>query len=233
MPADFLTEEQKATYGRFSGQSNEMQLTRYFHLDENDLAFIANRRGDQNHLGFALQLASLRFLGTFISDLSLIPINVQSFIASQLSLSDLSILSNYAQRKTIQRKHAALIRKHYGYHEFSDLSWFFRLSRLLYTRAWLTNERPSLLFDCATSWLIRNKVLLPGVITLVRLISQIRERADTRLWKELSSLPSGEQRKKLETLLEVVEGERISQFDSYRRSPVNIRGPSFNLYSGA
>jgi TnpA family transposase len=228
MPVDFLTEEQKAAYGKFASQPNDMQLARYFHLDQTDLTFIGSRRGDENRLGFALQLTSLRFLGTFISDLSLIPIKVKSFIADQLSLPDISILVKYAQRETTKREHAVLIRRHYGYHEFSDFPWFLRLGRLLYTRAWLANERPSLLFDCATSWLIKNKVLLPGVTRLIRLISAIRERADTRLWQALSALPSDEQRTKLETLLEVAEGQRSSQFDRYRQSPVNISGPSFN-----
>ncbi len=44
MAVDFLTTEQKAQYGQFSGDPNEIQLARYFHLDEADLAFILNRR---------------------------------------------------------------------------------------------------------------------------------------------------------------------------------------------
>jgi TnpA family transposase len=156
MAVDFLTAEQKAQYGQFSGEPNEVQLARYFHLDEADLAFISDRRGDKNRLGFALQLTSARFLGTFLSELTLVPTNVQAFVARQLSISDVGVLANYAQRDTTKREHTALIRKHSGYREFSDPPWAFRLSRLLYTRAWISNERPSLMFDFATSWLIQH-----------------------------------------------------------------------------
>jgi hypothetical protein len=227
MAVDFLTADQKAQYGQFCGEPNEVQLTRYFHLDEADMAFILNRRGNQNRFGFALQLTSVRFLGGFLPDISLTPINVQTFVARQLFITDLNVLANYAQRETTKREHNALIRKQYGYHEFNASSWIFRLSRLLYTRAWISNERPSLMFDFATAWLIQHKILLPGVSTLTRLISEIRERAINRLWKRLSSLPSEEQREKLETLLQIPEGDRVSRFDRYRKGPIKISSPAF------
>lgn len=227
MPVDFLTSEQKASYGQFSGEPNEVQLARYFHLDEADLAFIKNRRGNQNRFGVALQLGCVRFLGTFLSELSQVPINVQWFVARQLGLTDVAILSTYAQRETTRREHAALIRNQYQYREFT-WPWTFRLSRLLYTRSWISNERPSLLFDLATGWLIQHKILLPGASTLTRLISEVRERATNRLWQRLSALPTPAQTTKLETLLQVPDGARTSRFDRYRKGPVTISGPAFN-----
>lgn len=228
MSVDFLTTEQKTQYGQFSGEPNEVQLARYFHLDETDLALIANRRGDQNRLGFALQLTAARFLGCFLSDLTLVPAIVQTLVATQLSIDDITVLAGYAQRETTKREHTALIRKYYDYHEFTETPWGFRLSRLLYTRAWISNERPSLMFDFATAWLTQHKVLLPGATTLTRLISEIRERAVNRLWQRLSSLPTSEQKAKLETLLQVPEDARSSSFDRYQKGPVTISAPAFN-----
>ena len=227
MNLDFLTVEQKSQYGKFSGEPNDIQLARYFHLDEADLEFIFDRRGNHNRLGFALQITSVRFLGKFLSEPTFVPINAQQFVATQLSILDVSVLSDYATRETTEREHTALIRTHYGYREMSDCK--FRLSRLLYARAWISNERPSLMFDFATAWLIQNKVLLPGVSTLSRLIIDIRKRASKRLWRLLSTLPTVEQKEKLNQLLKIREGKRFSNLDYYRKSPTTISSNAFNL----
>ena len=229
MAVDFLTPEQKATYGQYAGEPSEAQLSRYFHLDESDLAFVANRRGDQNRLGVALQLTTVRYLGTFLTDISLVPANVKRYVGRQLSVQDLSVLIDYAQRDTTKREHNALIRKHYGYKEFGDPSWVFRLSRVLYARAWISNERPSVMFGVAVTWLVHHKVLLPGESTLSRLISEIRKRAADRLWQKLSSLPNESQRVSLKTLFQVPEGQRTSEFDRLRKGATTVSGPALNL----
>ena len=228
MPVEFLTEERKSQYGKFFGEPNETQLARYFHLDETDLILISKKRGDQNKLGFAIQLTSVRFLGTFISDFMLVPANVQAFVAKQLSIRELAVLGYYSQRGPTKREHTAFIRQHYEYREFSEPPWAFRLSRLLYTQAWKNNERPSVMFDSATAWMLENKILLPGASTLSRLIAEIRKRADKRLWKKLSSLPTKEQKAQLKTLFHVPDGQRFSNFDRYRKGPVTISGHAFN-----
>ncbi|MEM9774909.1 MAG: DUF4158 domain-containing protein, partial [Chloroflexota bacterium] len=228
MPVEFLSADQKAKYGQFCGEPNEVQLARYFHLDAADLDFISKRRGDQNRLGFALQITSVRFLGSFLPHFESIPNNVLLFVARQLSIDDVTIINEYANRETTRREHTALIRQHYSYHEFNDPPWAFKLSRLLFARAWVNNERPSLMFDFATSWLMQNKVLLPGVTTLVRLIAEIRDRATNRLWYRLATLPNQSQIDQLEALLYVPEGSRSSLFDQFRKGPTTVSGPAFN-----
>lgn len=227
MPADFLNAEQRASYGQFSGEPNDIQLARFFLLNEADMDFINHRRGRANRLAVALLIGSVRFLGTWPHDLSAIPTNVLWFVARQLGISDTNVLSDYSRRETTLREHQALIRRQYGYRDFA-WPWTFRLSRLLFTRSWLRNERPGLLFDLATSWLLQNKILLPGVTTLTRLISEIREKSAGRLWSRLSGLASDEQCSLLEELLQVPDGVRTSRFDQLRKGPVAISGPAFN-----
>lgn len=227
MAADFLTDKQTQNYGRYAAEPNEIQLARYFHLDERDLTFINLRRGRHNRLGIALQLTTARFLGTFLSDLMQIPPGVQFYVARQLNIRYPEIISRYAQRENTRWEHHGLIRQHYSYHDFGDFPWSFRLKRFLYTRAWLSNERPGLMFDFATAWLLQNKVLLPAASTLTRVIGEIRERATRRLWRKLAALPNRWQTAQLAGLLEIPEGQRLSVMEHLKRGPVTISGPAF------
>ncbi|HDP1412088.1 TPA: Tn3 family transposase, partial [Escherichia coli] len=211
----------------YAAEPNEIQLARYFHLDERDLTFINLRRGRHNRLGIALQLTTARFLGTFLPDLMQIPPGVQFYVARQLNIRYPEIISRYAQRENTRWEHHGLIRQHYSYHDFGDFPWSFRLKRLLYTRAWLSNERPGLMFDFATAWLLQNKVLLPAASTLTRVIGEIRERATRRLWRKLAALPNRWQAAQLAGLLEIPEGQRLSVMEHLKRGPVTISGPAF------
>lgn len=227
MANEFLTDEQRRRYGRFDGDPDETQLTRYFHLDNTDRGLINNCRGDYNRLGFALQLSTVRFLGTFMPDVTHVPRNVLHFVARQLAIADVDCLTNYQNRDATRTAHRIEIQNYYGYRDFSAPPWRFRLTRLLYSRAWISNERPSLMFDVATACLIQNKVLLPGATLLQRLIIEIRERATERLWLRLAALPTLDQKEALEKLLDVPHGQRVSRFDRIGKGPVTVSGPSF------
>lgn len=131
MPVDFLTTEQTESYGRFTGEPDELQLARYFHLDEADKEFIGKSRGDHNRLGIALQIGCVRFLGTFLTDMNHIPSGVRHFTARQLGIRDITVLAEYGQRENTRREHAALIRQHYQYREFAwPLKWFTEFGHL-------------------------------------------------------------------------------------------------------
>ncbi len=147
-------------------------------------------------------------------------------IAGQLGITNISCLSQYLDRKPTRHEHSAEIQMHYGYHDFNETPFRTSLSRWLYSRIWLSNERPSILFYQATAWLIEHKVLLPGVTTLMRLVAQVRERVAKHLWKQLAALPNAEQKAALETLLTVPEGSRHSRLDLLRQGPTRFSSPA-------
>jgi hypothetical protein len=116
MPVSFLSPAQRERYGRYAGDPTAEQLARYFHLDDADRAAIADKRGEHNRLGYALQLTTVRFLGTFLEDLAAVPASVLQTLRRQLELSGADDLVEYAQGE--QRwVHAEQIRTERGRHD--------------------------------------------------------------------------------------------------------------------
>jgi hypothetical protein len=223
MPVQFLTSEQRAHYGRYVGDPSAEELTRFFHLDDADHAAIGAKRGDHNRLGFALQLTTARFLGTFLEDPLAVPDAVLQTLVRQLQVTNLDQLPRY--RSADQRwEHTAEIRLRYGFREWADPMVGFRLCRWLYALCWTGTERPGVLFDRATTWLLAHKVLLPGCTTLERFVARLRTRVEDRLWKRLGRGVTDEQRTRLEDLLAVPPPGRGSWLDQLRSGPVRVSG---------
>src|ERR1700736_5146466 len=224
MPVSFLSEDQRTRYGRYAGELTAEQLARCFHLNDADRELIAVRRGDHNRLGFALQLCTVRFLSTFLEDLQSIPAGVVNNVARQLAIDNPSCHAQYCAGE--QRwEHAAELRTRYGYQDFSAGPVQFRLNRWLYALCWTGTDRPSVLFDRATGWLVSQKVLLPGVSVLERFVSRLRGRVEERLWHLLISRLTPQSNARLEALLRAVPGERKSQLERLRTGPTRRSAP--------
>ena len=218
MPVSFLAPEQVKQYGQYTASPTPEQLAQYFYLDDTDRAVISQYLTDHTRLGYAVQLGTVRFLGTFLQDWTETSDIVVQYLAQQLHIKDSDIWAQYIGSKT-HRRHTEDIRQRYGYQEFHQSPRVFTLLRQLYTRAWLSEERPITLFDDATHWLLENKVLLPGATVLERLIARIVQRANEKVWQGLAQLPSEQQKENLLNLLEIPEGEHLSPLELLRRSP--------------
>jgi hypothetical protein len=225
MPVEFLSQDQHRRYGRYADHPSPRQLARYFHLDDRDRQVIARHRADHNRLGFAVQLGTVRFLGTFLPDPTAVPCSCGQPSRSSARHPGPE-LSGSLRQATDTLGPCRRDQAGYGYRDFHDPNEMFRLLRWLYTRAWLSSERPSVLFDHATARLVERKVLLPGVTVMERLVACVRERAAARLWRLLAQVPGDIHKTKLEALLQAPPEARPSPLDQLRRAPVRVSAPA-------
>jgi hypothetical protein len=227
MPVEFLSDAEAAAFGRFVGAPSRDDLDRFFFLDDADLELIDDRRGSHNRLGFALQLGTVRFLGTFLPDPSDVPGVVLRDVAGQLQIEDFSCIGRYLQRTQTRFDHAEEIQTALGLWEFPAVAGEFE--EWVIARAWMTGDGPRAIFADAVGWLRQRGVLLPGVTTLARTVARARADGDMRLWETLGALPTGAQELVLESVLEVAGGSRVSDLERLRKGPADPTGKNLKL----
>ena len=154
-----MSDAEAAAYGRFDGSPSRGELDRAFFLDDADRELIAKRRGAPNQLGFALQLATVRWLGTFLADPTDVPAVVLAYVGRQLEIEDPSCVARYLERRRTRFEHAEEIKASEGLRDFAALAGEFE--EWIAARAYMTGDGPYAIFADATSWLRGQQVLLP------------------------------------------------------------------------
>ena len=216
MPTRHLSDEQRQRYANFAVAPSPDQLAQYFHLDRSDRessmgcgATITPRLCAHAGIGQISWRLSWRRCPKSPA--------LSGFPGQPAPLKEGSSVKGYFDLGGQRIRHLALIRQRYGFTEFADDGPArFRLTRWLYALCWSGDDHPGPLVERATSWLIVNKVLLPGVSVLERFVGRIRDRAQKRLWKRLSRLPMKNNATALRSCLMKTARPGLTALDSLR-----------------
>ncbi|ROQ65243.1 TnpA family transposase [Streptomyces sp. CEV 2-1] len=211
-----------ARYGRFAGEPSAQELEEFFRLDAAALERAAAKRRPHNRLGWAVQWGTVRMLGTFLSAPAEMPPGVAAFVAEQLGIDDPLCLKLYPERLPTQHEHAREIRKLLKIRDFEDGD--LALREHIAGRVWVSNEGPRALFDRAVTWLLRNRVLLPGLTPLAYLVAEVRKGEQALIYSVVDAPVNPEFRRELLELLDVPDGAQTSVLEGWRKGPRDVSG---------
>ncbi|MCU5282032.1 MULTISPECIES: Tn3 family transposase [Bacillus cereus group] len=193
---ELLTPEQRQAFMQIS--EDEWVLGTYYTFSKRDLEIINKRRREENRLGFAVQLAILRYPGWPYSHIKSIPDSVIHYISKQIG-STPSSLSLYPQRENTLWDHLKEIRNEYDLVTFT-LKEYRMTFKHLYQLALENGDAIHLLHECI-DFLRKNKIILPAITTLERMVWEAREMAEKNLFNMVSQSLSNTQKEKLEEII--------------------------------
>ncbi|WP_142346177.1 DUF4158 domain-containing protein [Bacillus cereus] len=118
---------------------DKREILRYYTISDEELKIINKQRGATNRLGFAIQIAYLRFPGRPLSTNEKVPDFIVHTIAKQLGISP-SAIQNYVRgRDTTRREHVIKIRNTLEFRNF-NLKEYRELARWLLPMAMKTDK---------------------------------------------------------------------------------------------
>lgn len=219
MPFEYLSDEQAGRYGRFVADPTPEELEKFFFLDAETLALVRSKRRLHNRLGWSIQWGTVRMLGTFLTDSDPVgvPEVVIRYMAEQLDIADWLCVKRYPERLQTQYEHAWEIRDLLGYREFTDAEQ--EVGAYIASRVHTTRDSRRDLFDRAVVWLVDNRVLLPGITSLSRLVTEVRKVELDRINTQLAAAAPVHMRRELVGTLDVPEGKSVSTLE-WMRTPV-------------
>ncbi|PEP14007.1 Tn3 family transposase [Bacillus wiedmannii] len=200
---ELLTPEQRQVFMQIP--EDEWVLGTYYTFSKRDLEIINKRRREENRLGFAVQLAILRYPGWPYTHIKSIPDSVIHYISKQIG-STPSSLSLYPQRENTLWDHLKEIRNEYDYVTFT-LKEYRMTFKHLHQLALENGDAIHLLHECI-DFLRKNKIIMPAITTLERMVWEARAMAEKKLFNTFSQSLSNTQKEKLEEIIHPSESNK-------------------------
>lgn len=194
----------------------EADLARHWTLGDDDIALIKLRRGEENRLGFGMQLCAYRYPGRLLGPGEVIGHDTIAFVGDQLAI-EVGALASYAVRQQTRRDQLGDLREAYGYQAFTPEIRREMAAWLLAVALATTNGlRFATMF---LDELSRRRVLLPGATIIERIVAAAMFGAERNVAKQLTAGLSDDQLADLEGLLSIRDGTRLSVIAWARQPP--------------
>lgn len=223
---EVLTQTQREYFYELPDQMSERERIRYYTLSEEDIQIIRQQRGATNQLGFATQLAYLRFPGRPFASGEKITDFLVSLLAKRLGIVPAAI-HNYAKiRDTTRREHISKIRKHFGFRSFT-LREYRELANWLLPTA-MGTEKGLVLVDLLIQEMRKRKIILPAMYAIEHLVWAVCERAERRTFKKLTKALSPQQLLQLDQLLTKSADKHITNLSWLRKPPGTVSLKNFH-----
>lgn len=182
---ELLSPVQRTQFHSLPAEMSDQMLASYYTLSADDQNLIKQRRRNHNRLGFAVQLAYLRFPGrTWAANEEASPL-VVSYIAAQLKLNPMSIVQYGQDREATHYEHLAELERVYGFRPFTRREyremalWLFPLAR--------KTDAGTVLVSSLIEEMRSRKIIVPALSTLERLGWETRRRAQRQIYRQLTA----------------------------------------------
>jgi TnpA family transposase len=201
---------------------SDREIARYYTFTEKERELINRRRRASNRLGFAVQLALLKFPGRTLMEVKEVPRPVLAAIAEQVGV-PVSAFTSYGERENTLYEHLDELRRECG---FRPCGWreYLLVARALLPDA-MESDRPLPLIERALELLRTKGILAPNMIHVERLVWIVLKIAERRLLRTLTQALTLEQRTRLDGLLYADTGIRGATRLSWLRQAPGVTSP--------
>ncbi len=218
----YLNPEQRHALTQIPSDLSDRDIARYYTFTEKERELINRRRRASNRLGFAVQLALLKFPGRTLMEVKEVPRAVLTAIAEQVDV-PASAFTSYGDRENTLYEHLDELRRECG---FRSCGWreYLLVARSLLPDA-MESDRPLPLIETALERLRTEGVLAPNMIYVERLVWIVLKIAERKLLRTLTIALTLEQRARLDGLLHADTAIRGATRLSWLRQAPGVTSP--------
>lgn len=220
MPARIsMTGKQRATL--LALPETEEEVVRHHSFDAGDLAAIGEARTPETRLGYALQLAVLRYPGRHLRRDEVLPAIMLDHVAEQINVSA-ELLARFGHRAPTRYAQLNTIKRRHGYRDLT------RPARAEVVQ-WLESEATGItdgrvLLDRLIAHLRDQRIVAPGISVIERLAAEAMHAADTSVTTTVAGLLDTDTRARLEAVVDDKAHARQSRLSWLREPPARIGG---------